>query len=533
MPRVSRTAQIKRFSWTHSRAPFFIFFIFFILILVALDLTMLHLLNEDCLLRISRELVSDLSSSALIPFIQTNRFLYNLASHYLLLCPASYTYSGIHIGLEGDTESDERVEGFRDFVLGVNFYRSRVPHLHRLIVTIPSMEDIEDIEKPRLSKRSINALAEVFNPALHHQPQHAPTAQPPIVLERFAMWPLVDSFGTLDDMFPIPSLLAKIPTLHELVCTSRGTLDSISHQDIKAPLSTLSLEVEDPGTDFRTCDLLVNLSSVRQSLRRLYLNAHECFTFGFTRGTKIPVYPSLLEFVARVWDLHIPTRVLVEAFPNLKNLSLDIIGRSIFPSDCLQWPVDDDASWGMENSLYSHIRRENQRDLEQYGHEQWKELDEVTGSVRTLYSLDLTCKVKTLTIYSDGLYEEDMAQDVCERMKPESLHFLCILTRALPSVTSAIMGCTGSLRDFHLETSLNVEVKNWGSWEIWYAEIVSTVFTVIIIKSHPIVFRTFRRNSLKQCFLPSILRMSRTSTFISVLMAYGAPKIGNTGIWTI
>lgn len=89
---------------------------------------MAHLLNDDCILQIAQELVS-------LKTIQENRYLYNLASHCLLYCPTDNACPSLRLGLEGDTSSDRRIEGFRDFVLEVTSRRSRVRHLRQLIFT--------------------------------------------------------------------------------------------------------------------------------------------------------------------------------------------------------------------------------------------------------------------------------------------------------------------------------------------------------------------------------------------------------------
>lgn len=110
----------------------------------------------------------------------------------------------------------------------------------------------------------------------------------------------------------------------------------------------------------------------------------------------------------------------------------------------------------------------------------WTHLEELSGPIRTLHFLRLTCKVDLLCLCYDGLEEDHTVEQLCEDVRPVSLHSYCILARALPSVTSASNGCTDALRAFCLETVLDIQIGKKNSpredWEDRRANFVRTLY---------------------------------------------------------
>lgn len=461
---------------------------------------MFRRLDNDSLLQIALELVSD-SRATLIPFIQSNRHLYNLASHYLLLGTSNDPFTHVHVDLEGNTKMDECVEGFRDFVLGVTSYRSRIRHLRKLLLTTPSQEEIMDLEHPRLSTRAIAALTEIFNPAPSYK--SAVSMDLP-VLEIFAMDP--EPLAMLDNTLPLAEALFKLTTIKEMVYTTCWTSNIIRlHQEIKAPLHKLSINIDDPLTHSYKDNLLLYLAPLRNSLRDLRLDFRERPTFDIVKGTSSPSFLLMSVLHIQALNFRIPTKVLALAFPNLSELVLQI-EKSVYPFD--DTSHDEDPVWGMppEDSYYQTLRRDNHKD----GTTLWKGLDILQGSVRTVYSLGLTCQVKTLRLLSDGLDDDVMAREVCSTVQPQTLHLACGLPCAVLLATSTIMGSSVSLTNFYLETALSVEVCDETCWETTRDTIVSTVPDVTENQAD---FGGNRQDYFPNC-VPSYQRqMPKPSTF--------------------
>lgn len=454
-------------------------------------------IDNNSLLQIALELVSD-SPATLLPFIQANRHLYNLASHYLLLCPTEECATEVHLGLEGDTKSDERVEGFRDFVLGTTFHRPRIPHLHRLCLVTPSSRDIQNVENPCLSERSITALAKLFGPTLKVQRQGRyhimHYSQPQFVLQRFTVWP--GPLSALENMLPLASSIFRLESLEEVSYRTTWPPEVVSlYQQSVAPLMELEIQVLDFDTWFLHCDRdpFRDLAPFRRTLQvlRFYFQCRRLSDF--TRGPTIPSYPLLAVLDIRGWDIRISTRVLRKAFPYLRELTLQV--------DSTIWPNTTrglaDNERDERNDYYESLRRENLEDMAVHGTPQWRELDFLQGSVRMLYSLGLTCKVRTLSLYSDGLQDDTMAYELCKATRPEELQCTCILSRALPTVTSAIKGCSHSLKDFFFQTRLEVEVYDEANWKDRHEELVSRSLIVSYYEAKTIL-RCYRQLYLKK-----------------------------------
>lgn len=424
---------------------------------------MLHLLNDDCIIQIAQELAYE-HSGDLVPFVQTNRHLYNVASHCLLYCPptrstAVVTYSELHLGFEGDTSSDRRIEGFRDFVLGINSHRSRLGYLRKLVIVFPSPEDMEDIDRPRFSRRSIDALVQVFNPALH--PRHEGVDPTPIALERLiTLYRLHPPIDLMESFLPVTLLLLKLSSLWKFdFPTNLSTDFAAMHKQIEAPLEVVSLDIVGPDVAFEPCGALCALSHIKDTLRELWLDVRNSSSLMFTcysEPATSPLYPRLTSVHLKATEICLRTIVLLAAMPNLKSLTFfdhDSVYRDHYHDSHLDFARDD------LNPLFKCLRQINQEDVELHEFDQWTHLEQLRGPVRLLYSLGLTCKVDSLWLYCDGV-EEHMVQELCEHARPKSLQFCCILARSLPSVTSAIDACDRSLKEFHLGTVVYIPTGN-------------------------------------------------------------------------
>lgn len=383
-------------------------------------------IDLDSLLQVAQELAYD-SPGTLIPLLHTNRQIYDLASHLLLLRPDG-SYVRVLLPADGDSGGQRRVEGFRDFVLGLKSRHSRRFYLRKLHLEPPWVDSY-------LSRDSMKMLAEVFDPCFRHPSQDTSPLESTVQLETLRLW-----MDGLDEMVPLASHLLRleVETLRTFVCETPWSLPLARlFKEVRAPLRILDLNGK-PGLY-----PLHNLAPLRDTLQELRISLPNAGIFDLTatEGGDIPVFPNVSTLKILGWVIIVNTKTLIETFPSLRHLDIR---------------ADVTLRRGYRWSFRPPQRDENIKAMAGCGGNLWSELHSVAGSVQMLYDLALTCKVYLLYLYNADheLDNAGKARDVCADVRPEILHYCCPLSGAFPTCASALEGCASSVKEFSMEVLL-------------------------------------------------------------------------------